>query len=89
MGGALRGSIDQAAALPGKNYWPLAIRGDSTYPPIWLPEGWVALRLDLANLDWDEAAELAVTIYRLIAPKRLATAAKKPRGLGGGTTRST
>jgi hypothetical protein len=32
----------------------------------------VALRLDVAGLDWNEVAELVVGSYKLIAPKRLA-----------------
>jgi len=40
----------------------------------------VALRLDLGVVDWAEAAELVVTSYKLIAPKRLAAIAKTPRG---------
>jgi predicted DNA-binding protein (MmcQ/YjbR family) len=36
------------------------------------PRGWVALRLDVGTIDWDEVAELVTESYRLIAPKRLA-----------------
>ena len=42
------------------------------YVPSYLgPRNWVALRLDLDNVDWDEVAELVVDSYRLVAPKRL------------------
>jgi phosphoribosylglycinamide formyltransferase-1 len=34
--------------------------------------GWVALRLDLGAIDWDEVEELVADSYRLQAPKRLA-----------------
>jgi len=34
--------------------------------------GWVALRLDAGEIDWDEVSELARGSYQLIAPKRLA-----------------
>ena len=36
------------------------------------PKGWVGLRLDLAEVDWDEVNALLRTAYRLNAPKRLA-----------------
>jgi hypothetical protein len=34
-------------------------------------KGWVALRLDLPTIDWDEVSDLAFAAYRLQAPKRL------------------
>jgi phosphoribosylglycinamide formyltransferase-1 len=36
------------------------------------PKGWVALRLDLPEVNWDEVAELVFAAYRLQAPRRLA-----------------
>jgi predicted DNA-binding protein (MmcQ/YjbR family) len=33
--------------------------------------GWVGLRLDEGEVDWQEAAELLVESYLLVAPKRL------------------
>jgi hypothetical protein len=33
--------------------------------------GWVALRLDTGDVDWDEVADLVTGSYRLVAPKRL------------------
>src|ERR1019366_7253201 len=44
------------------------------------PNGWVALRLDVGEVDWDEVSELVACSYRLVAPKRLAA-------LGKGATR--
>jgi hypothetical protein len=42
------------------------------YKPAYLgPRGWVAVRLDTGDVDWDEVAELALDAYRLTAPKRL------------------
>ena len=43
------------------------------------PRGWVALRLDVGGLDWNEVAELVVGSYKLIAPKRLALLANSDR----------
>lgn len=55
-----------ATAQPGRFYLPdyLASRG------------WVALRLDVGEVDWDEVAELMAESYRRIAPKRLAAQVK-------------
>ena len=38
------------------------------------PRGWVALRLDVGKVDWDEVRELLRSSYMLIAPKKLAVA---------------
>jgi predicted DNA-binding protein (MmcQ/YjbR family) len=51
-----------AASNPAKFYLPAYIG----------PKGWVALRLDVGAVDWEEVAELVATSYRLVAPKRLA-----------------
>jgi hypothetical protein len=43
------------------------------YVPAYVgPRGWVALRLDLAKVDWDEVAGLVFAAYRMQAPRRLA-----------------
>ncbi len=34
--------------------------------------GWVGLRLDVGEVDWDEVRDLVSDAYRLVAPKRLA-----------------
>lgn len=44
-------------------------------PPYLGARGWLALRLDLADVDWDELGELVFRAYRLTAPKSLAAAA--------------
>ena len=36
------------------------------------PKGWVALRLDVGEIDWDEVSRLVGGSYQLIAPRRLA-----------------
>jgi hypothetical protein len=35
------------------------------------PKGWVAIRLDLPEVDWEEVAGLVFAAFRLQAPKRL------------------
>jgi predicted DNA-binding protein (MmcQ/YjbR family) len=34
--------------------------------------GWVALRLDVGKIDWEEVRELLLSSYALVAPRRLA-----------------
>ena len=59
--------------LPGDNEALVAAQPAKFYLPAYIgPRGWVALRLDVGGLDWDEVAELVVGSYKLIAPKRLA-----------------
>jgi hypothetical protein len=36
------------------------------------PKGWVAIRLDLDEVDWDTVSELARQAYQSIAPRKLA-----------------
>ncbi len=36
------------------------------------PRGWVAIRLDLAEVDWDTVSDLARRAYQEIAPRKLA-----------------
>jgi hypothetical protein len=62
-----------AKALPGDNQ--RLIDGDPKrfYMPAYVgPRGWVGLRLDLGEIDWEEVTELVKGSYRLAAPKRLA-----------------
>lgn len=50
------------------------------YLPAYLgPRGWIGLRLDVGNVDWDEVADLVTDSYLRVAPKRLA-AELEPRG---------
>ncbi|HWY55843.1 MAG TPA: hypothetical protein VNZ03_15350 [Terriglobales bacterium] len=50
-----------AEAQPRRFYLPAYIAS----------KGWVALRLDVGKIDWDEVKELLIGSYALIAPKRL------------------
>lgn len=60
-------------ALPGDNTALVAAQPERFYLPAYVgPRGWVALRLDVGAIDWDEVAELMRGSYLLIAPKRLA-----------------
>jgi hypothetical protein len=55
-----------AEAQPRRFYLPAYIAS----------KGWVALRLDVGKIDWDEVKELLLGSYVLIAPKRLAELVK-------------
>jgi hypothetical protein len=59
-------------ALPGDNTELARAQPDRFYLPAYVgPRGWVALRLDAGEVDWDEATELVTVSYRLTAPKTL------------------
>jgi phosphoribosylglycinamide formyltransferase-1 len=60
--------------LPGDNKALVEAQPRRFYLPAYIgPRGWVALRLDVGKVDWDEVRELLLSSYALIAPKRLAT----------------
>lgn len=63
-------NADLAAHDPGRFYLPAYLA----------PSGWVALRLDVGAIDWEEVADLAGDSYRLVAPKRLVSMLAAPRG---------
>jgi phosphoribosylglycinamide formyltransferase-1 len=59
--------------LPGDNTVLASASPDRFYLPSYIgSRGWVALRLDVGPVDWDEVKELLAGSYRLVAPKRLA-----------------
>jgi hypothetical protein len=59
--------------LPGENSALVKAQPNRYYLPAYIgPRGWVALRLDLGKVDWDEVGELLLASYLLTAPKRLA-----------------
>lgn len=69
-------------ALPGDNTALVAAQRDRFYLPAYVgPRGWVALRLDRGEIDWDEVAELMTGSYLLVAPKRLAEQVKVGDGI--------
>ena len=59
--------------LPGDNKALAEAQPHRFYLPAYIAsKGWVALRLDVGTIDWDEVSELLRDSYALIAPKRLA-----------------
>jgi hypothetical protein len=63
--------------LPGDNKALAEAQPRRFYLPAYIAsKGWVALRLDVGKIDWDEVRELLVGSYALIAPKRLAELVK-------------
>jgi|SRR5437868_7974202 predicted DNA-binding protein (MmcQ/YjbR family) len=63
--------------LPGDNKALAQAQPRRFYLPAYVASrGWVALRLDVGKIDWDEVKELLIGSYALIAPKRLAERVK-------------
>lgn len=60
-------------AAPGEQEALVATDPLRFFRPSYLgARGWIAVRLDIEPVDWDEVAELATDAYCLTAPKRLA-----------------
>jgi predicted DNA-binding protein (MmcQ/YjbR family) len=75
-------------ALPGDNSALAAAQPSRFYLPSYIgPRGWVALRLDGGETDWQEVGELIAGSYRLIAPRRLALSVKLPPTPQGSASR--
>ena len=63
--------------LPGDNKALSEAQPRRFYLPAYLAaRGWVALRLDVGKVDWNEVTDLILGSYALIAPKRLADSVK-------------
>lgn len=60
--------------LKGDNTILAGTQPERFYLPAYIAHrGWVALRLDVGKVDWEEVNELVIGSYCLTAPKRLAT----------------
>jgi phosphoribosylglycinamide formyltransferase-1 len=60
-------------AAPGINTMLVAADATRFYLPAYLAvNGWIGLRFDQGDIDWDEVAAFVRDSYRLVAPKRLA-----------------
>src|SRR5579862_2513338 len=63
--------------MPGENHALVAAQPRRFYLPAYVASrGWVALRLDVGKIDWDEVRDLLHTSYILVAPKKLAEQVK-------------
>jgi hypothetical protein len=61
--------------LPGDNKALVEAQPKRFYLPAYIAsKGWVALRLDVGKIDWDEVRDLLLGSYALVAPRRLAEA---------------
>lgn len=71
------GIVSVSARMPlGENREVVALDPARYYLPAYMAHrGWIALRLDLGAIDWEEVEELVTESYRLVAPKRLAALA--------------
>jgi hypothetical protein len=59
--------------MPSENTALATAQPKRYYIPSYVgPRGWVALRLDVGKIDWDEVRDLLLSSYILTAPKRLA-----------------
>ena len=66
--------------MPGDNVALSKSNPERYFVPAYVgPKSWVALRLDVGEIDWDEVTELVADSYRRIAPKSLATLVKTAR----------
>jgi predicted DNA-binding protein (MmcQ/YjbR family) len=52
-------------------------------PPYVGDKGWIGIRSDHLQTDWEEVAELIATSYCLVAPKRRAARVTRPPSLSG------
>jgi len=63
--------------LPGDNKALAKAQAGRFYLPAYIASrGWVALRLDVGKVDWDEVKDLLRGSYSMIAPRRLAERVK-------------
>jgi hypothetical protein len=66
---------------PGENEALLASDPSRFYGPAYIgPRGWIGLRLDVGEIDWEEVADFVTDSYCLAAPKRLAACVTRPSG---------
>ncbi len=62
-------------APPGENAALAAAEPARYFMPSYVgPKGWVGVWLDVDSVDWDRVEALVADSYRLVAPKRLASA---------------
>lgn len=45
---------------------------DRYYRPAYFGDGWIGIRLDLGNNDWDHVGDWLTRSWRAVAPRRLA-----------------
>ena len=71
------GRLALCCKLPSGDLDPLVTLDPERFfvPPYLGCRGWIGVRLDLHDIDWDEIAKFVRVSYRLIAPKRLAALA--------------
>jgi hypothetical protein len=59
--------------LPGDNAALVKAHPERFYMPAYIASrGWVGLRVDVGEVDWEEVADLISGSYQLVAPKKLA-----------------
>ena len=64
------GSARSCKAEPGVNRALVEADPERFFIPSYVgPKGWLGLRLDLADIDWDEVEAFVQDAYRLTAPR--------------------
>jgi len=67
--------------LPGDHKLLIAQDPRRFYMPAYIgSRGWVGLRLDVGEIDWEEVSELVAGSYLMVAPKTLAAKVKTAGG---------
>ena len=70
-------------ALPGENTALAGAQPSRFYLPAYVgPRGWVALRLDVGKVDWQEVTDLVTASYRQAAPAKI-----RPKSVGSSSFR--
>jgi phosphoribosylglycinamide formyltransferase 1 len=67
------GKIALLVKISGADEQAMLIEQDAEqyYRPAYFGDGWIAIRLDLGNTDWDAIAEWLARSWRSVAPKKL------------------
>lgn len=67
------GRIALLVKISGPDEQAMLIEQDQAryYRPAYFGDGWIAIRLDLGDTDWDEAGEWLARSWRSVAPRRL------------------
>lgn len=67
------GKIALLVKISGAEEQAMLIEGDADryYRPAYFGDGWVAIRLDIGDTDWDHIGEWITKSWRAVAPKKL------------------
>jgi len=67
-------------STPSEQRRRIRIDPETFFVPDYLgAKGWVGIRLDLAEVDWDSITELIIAAYQCLAPRKLAAQVESSR----------